>query len=612
MTSYFSRTFPAFLAAGLCTLPGLPAGAQSDVSECLLLPRSACVETLNTGLARHEDSMPDPNAQTLARLQRVMALVAGQRPDLAEDILEDLPTETRDFAIVEIMAFAASEWTQRGQTLLLQIENPQFYSTARGYYIESVVAEAGLDAALQELEDTNRLEQRLGSPGVLALADALASRGRLQDALEIIQQGAADDEVQYNTQLNALVVGLINDGSVADAESILTYFRDPVRQSIATSAVAAALSMNGGTAQADAAFSQALATMAAVDSPEARFCVFDSLLRNAVDADRADWAVAAARNVSPLPADLAVALGMIVERGAGRLTEDQWRPIVHEAIALLEGQCMATPAARGRLDNSWSQLAFAAARAGDPILALSLNARISDPGWQAQDLSLMISNLIDDSKLQTAFDLLPRLTDMDMRAQGYILLAEVADFSGMTVLGEEAIRMAYALVDGSNHVWLSDETIGNLAQYEARMGNFQGAEMRIRGLTNSELQARAHIINLGFAAVNGSQGDFETYLAIVQNEIDAIPDVGLQHELLRRLAMELIAAGRAEPALNLAGAIEEGTAKDVFLSNVTAILLSHREFALADEAITGMSDPGLRDMQQHQVLLAALRASFSE
>lgn len=611
MASDIPKTCLVFSMAGFLTFSALPASAQTSVSECLLAPAAVCTEMLIDALVGLESAMADPDAQALARLQRVTTFLVSERPDLAETVLDDLPAQTRDFAIVEIMANAGEDAVPRGERLLPRIANADFFSAARDHHITNVIATSGPEAALRALEATGRMDHPIGPAGSLALADALASQGRLQDALDILRQGAENAD-QFDALLGDLVDQRLDDGAVADAQSLLIHLRDPARVSIATGAIAAALMNEGQAAQADAAFNQALTTMATIDSAERRFVLFDRLLRVSMNTGRPDWAVASARIAGSDPTDFTDALGMIVARGAGHLADDQWHPIVTEAIRVLEGQIISSPLDQNRHDNSWSQLAIAVAQAGDPAWAVELIARISDPDWRMQDLDLLISDLIDASQLRAAFELLPLVEDVNRQAQGYILLARVADFSGTSTLAEDAITAAYGLVEGPDRGLVDDRTISLLAQYEGRLGRFEAAEMRIRGLADSELRAIGHVINLQFAATNGSQDDLEAYLEIARSEIDDIPDVELQRHFLRRLALALIVAGHPEPALDLADAVDAGGGRDVFLSNVALILLSYQEYALAEEAIADLSDQGVRDMHRHQLLLAALRASLSQ
>ncbi|WP_461458202.1 hypothetical protein [Parasphingorhabdus sp.] len=445
--------------------------------------------------------------------------------------------------------------------------------------------------------------------GVYQLSHALALKGRLDDALELVQNSSDGDENHEGMVLESLVMTLIDKGRIADATKIMAYIKAPLWEATAKSRVAAELSKNGHMADAEKLFGQARRKMAALNHPEDRFRIFESFTRSAIAGGRLDFALKAVDDVSSFPNYRAAALQTIFDIGAGKLDQIEWRPIADELISLHVKQPRNVQMAAERWNNDWRRLATAVAVSGDSKLATSLVQRIPDKDVQQAAMDTIAIILIHSMRFQEAVSVLQLQSNRDRQVQGYIRLSQIADNYGQSAVAEKAISTAIGLVEGPDFVPVSDSTVSMLARYESRIGQYEKAETRLRHVQDKEVQVRARIANFGFAATHGSQDDYNRYLKIARRAVYTVESGKVKSQLLRELASQLVYAGRSEPIFDLAKTIHESAERDRFLLNMAYVFSGYQQFVPAKKVVSEISDPDMRMVEEHRLLLAVLRAS---
>lgn len=607
-------TICAFLAAAGFALTSHTAQAKTSVANCLESQDAACVDVLNVRLEEVENAMQDPEDEAVAKLGRVTALALLRRLDLAANALDSMPGNSgnpafKDSAIVAIISVPAENPVERGRRLLSRIVSPEYYETARAAYIINLVRTSDVDTALQELVATNRPGEPMRYVGVYQLSHALALKGRLDDALELVQNSSDGDENHEGMVLESLVMTLIDKGRIADATKIMAYIKAPLWEATAKSRVAAELSKNGHMADAEELFGQARRKMAALDHPEDRFRIFESFTRSAIAGGRLDFALKAVDDVSSFPNDRAAALQTIFDIGAGKLDQIEWRPIADELISLHVKQPRNVQMAAERWNNDWRRLATAVAVSGDSKLATSLVQRIPDKDVQQAAMDTIAIILIHSMRFQEAVSVLQLQSNRDRQVQGYIRLSQIADNYGQSAVAEKAISTAIGLVEGPDFVPVSDSTVSMLARYESRIGQYEKAEIRLRHVQDKEVQVRARIANFGFAATHGSQDDYNRYLKIARRAVYTVESGKVKSQLLRELASQLVYAGKSEPIFDLAKKIDESAERDRFLLNMAYVFSGYQQFVPAKKVVSEISDPDMRMVEEHRLLLAVLRAS---
>ncbi|WP_108812382.1 hypothetical protein [Sphingorhabdus sp. Alg231-15] len=605
----------ALAATGLVFFSG-NLQAETGVRECLLTPSNTCVDRLNTRLNDLETGMQNTSVQSLLKLRRVSALVFWRKFDLAEAIVNAIPTDARntilkDSALVAIVSVSHEDPPGRARRLLAQIESAEYYEIARANYIANLARASDPETALQALAATNRPNKPLKYVAVGELSQGLALDGRLQEAVALIRNGTGNDEGREGSYLSFLVINELDQGRITNAEKLLTDIRDPFWKAIARSEIAGALAKTGKMAEAEKWFHQAQREMANLEQPDRRFRVFETFARSAVTGQRLDLAANAVGGVGNFPIDQATALSRIVEIAAGKVTQSEWRPIADRAISLLMKLEVSSEATRIRRDSGWSRLADAVAMAGDPKLAARLTKKISDKKWQDHNLAQIVRTSTHSSQFQEALDLLELQTDWDKRVQGYISLAQVAENSGHKDLAKESLVTAIGLIEGPEFVPVNETTISHLARYESRAGQYERAEMRLRHVKDKELQIRGRIFNLDMAATHGSKDDYDRYFAIAREAIETIESTDRQVLFLQILASQLISVGKTQPALEFGRSIEKGCARDRFLESTASLMVDHQLFSPAQKLISEISDPVKRAAQEHQMVLNALRLSLA-
>ncbi len=607
-------TICLFLAATSFALLGGTAQAQNSIASCLESQDAACVDVLNARLAQIENAMQDPEDEAVAKLGRVTALALLRRMDLAEVAVDSMPDNSsnpafKDSAIVAIVSVPAQDSVERGRLMLSRILSREYYETARAAYIINLIRTSDVDTALQELVATNQPGEPMRYVGVYQLSHALALKGRLDDARELILNSGQGDENHEGMMLESLVMTLIDKGRIADATKLLTYIKAPLWEATAKSRVAAELSKNGHMADAEELFDQARRKMAALDQPEDRFRIFESFTRSAVAGGRLDFALKAVDDVSNFPADRAAALQTILDIGAGKLGQTEWRPIADELISLHANQPRKVQMSAERWNNDWRRLATAVAVSGDSKLATSLVQRIPDKDVQQAAMDTIAIILIHTMRFQEAFAVLPLQSDRDRQVQGYVRLSQIADNYGQSAVAEKAISTAIGIVEGPDFLPVSDSTVSMLARYESRTGQYEEAELRLQHIEDQEIQVRARIANFGFAATHGSQDDYNRYLKIARRAVYAVESEKVKSQLLRELASQLVYAGKSEPIFGLAKTIEESAERDRFLLNMAYVFSGYQQFVPAKKVVSEISDPAMRMAEEHRLLLAVLRAS---
>lgn len=589
--------------------------AETDVASCLEAPNSACFDPLNTGLDAIESGMSDPDAEGLAKLKRATALAASGKLDLAQEVVDAMPDSAsnrgfRDSAILAMLSAVQSEPQVSGRNFLSQITAPEYYETARGIYIANLLRMADLDTVMQEMVDTNQPNQPMKYVAVRELSEALADAGRLREAVQLIGRSAPNDDGMKDMQLETLVSNLLYRGSVANAGKVLAEINDPYWQIIAKSGVARALATDGNMADAEVLFHEAEAAIAGIAEPKRRLRAFQSFAHVALAGGRADLAGQMAEKASTTAADHAHLLTVILGIGSKRLKETELHSITETAISLLQKNADSSAALPDH-NYGWGNLATKVAMAGDLSLAVSLIQRISDETWRQQALKDVISSLAYNSHFQDALDLLPLQKNGDMQVQGYLLISQLAKSAGQKAMAEKSFSVAVGLVEGPEFVTVNEATVGKLAQYESAIGEYDVAERRLRHLTDEDIRTRGRIVNFGLAAEKGSQGDYDTYLNIARDAVGAIDSPDLQRRLLQRLALTLVHAGKAETLPELALTIKADSERDKFLLTMTVIMTNYQMLVPIRELIPEFADPAQRALAEHELLLAALRASLA-
>ncbi len=607
-------TICAFLAAAGFALAGDTAQAQTSVANCLESQDAACVDVLNARLEEIENAMQDSEDQAVAKLGRVTALALLRRLDLAEAAVDSMPDNSsnpafKDSAIVAIISVPAQDAVERGRLLLSRIVSPEYYETARAAYIINLIRTSDVDTALQELVATNQPGAPMKYVGVYQLAHALALKDRPDDALELVLNSSQGDEHYEGMVLESLVMGLIDKDRVPDAIKLLTHIKAPFWEAAAKSRVAAELSKNGHMADAEELFAQARLKMASLDKPEDRFRIFESFTRSAIAGGRLDFALKAVDDVSSFPADRAAALQTILDIGAGKLDQTEWRPIAHELISLRATQPRKVQMPAERWNNDWRRLATAVAVSGDSKLATNLVQRIPDKDVQQAAMDTIAIILIHSMRFQEAVAVLQLQPNRDRQVQGYIRLSQIADNYGQSAVAEKAIWTAIGLVEGPDFVPVSDSTVSMLARYESRTGQYEEAELRLQHIEDQEIQVRARIANFGFAATHGSQDDYNRYLKIARRAVYTVESGKVKSQLLTELASQLVYAGKSEPIFDLAKTIDESAERDRFLLNMAYVFSGYQQFVPAKKVVSEISDPAMRAVEEHRLLLAVLRAS---
>lgn len=611
MTINFRLIIGVVLATSVSITFESPARAQETVGACLSTPNEACITVLNDDLAAREQSLPSGQERVFAQFFRVSTFVAGNRPDLAEAILDEIPANVRDSPLFEIVAFSKDDVLERGQRLLPLIKSHEYYTTARGHYIENLVDAVDLETVMAELVATDRYGEPITFTHALALAQALAVGGRVDDAIGIVALGTLDNERYQGPHLHGVITSLLAVGKLADAERVIDQIKAPMWRAIAKGDLARALHESGATVEATAFFAQSRDEMATLELPNQRLHVYGKVMEAAIDVGRFDFAVDAARDVSTFPIDHAFALAGLLEYVGEDLQQSRWQPVVDQVVTLLDSQPNRIEGTQSQQNDTLSRVSCVVAMAGDIDQAVNLNRRITDTDWRDFDLEKISMQLFSQGNLEGAFALLAGQRDFDKQAQGYIQLSKLAAAVGNTALAQSAIAAAMELVDGPERVSVGEETIVSLANYEASIGRFQDAAIRLRDLSDIELQAKGHIAQLGFAAAIGSREEYENHLAAIRAELDGIEDHRLRHALLDDLVLELIYAGKSEPIVELVFTIRENTIRDTLLQNAGHLLTNKEQFSAALVVVSQISDSALRAMQEHNVLLGALRVSLA-
>jgi hypothetical protein len=582
---------------------------------CLSQPGPECIGILNVEIAARIIDMPPGDARNEARLQHAYVLAEGGAFEIsavvAAALVTEGDTERADFALLEIVRGASIAQTERVPRLLAQMTSECMRAIAREDFVVSLARRGQLDRASAELAAISEMAKFLPYAGIRALSIGLADAGRLEEALDLIATLASHDPLHHDSLLLDLTKQRLASDAIAEAEAILERFRDPWWQAFASVDIAAALLAAGQRTRGEQMFSAARAVMAGHEDPGQRVFMFVPFAAAAISAERVDLAVDAAPDVGSFPIDHANALRMIVEVGAGTLTEVAWRPLADRAASLISETADDTAEGRARQDRALADLAMAVAMAGGGELSMNLAGRISDPVLRDDQVDNVVTSQIDADRLDEALGLLPAQQDWNKQARGFILVARAAFARGQEDLATQAYNELLALAEGPEWVPLDEITLEQLVELEGEMGHHEVAATRLHFFEDDDTRARASIVHARHAANSASDEVYADAFEMAVQSIHLEGDSTRREQLLSMLGFHLIDSTRRSDALALASRFETDQARDDYLAIAVTALNIRGDHMTAVEASWLIADPTLRVANEQAVLRAALLAALT-
>jgi tetratricopeptide (TPR) repeat protein len=582
---------------------------------CLSQPGPECIGILNVEIAARINDMTPGDARKEARLQHACILAEGGAFDRSEVVAAALvaegDTERADFALLEIVRGASIAQTERVPRLLAQMTSERMRAIAREDFVVSLARLGQLERASAELAAISEMAMSLPYAGIQALSTGLADAERLEEALDLIATRASHDPFHHDSLLLDLTKQRLASDAIAEAEAILERFRDPWWQAFASVDIAAALLAAGQRTRGEQMFSAARAVMAGQEDPGQRVFMFGPFAAAAISAERVDLAVDAAPDVGSFPIDHANALRMIVEVGAGTLTEVAWRPLAERAVSLISESADDTAEGRSRQDRALADLAMAVAMAGGGELSMNLAGRISDPVLRDDQVDNVLTSQIDAERLDEALRLLPAQQDWNKQARGFILVARAAFARGQEDLATQAYNEVLALAEGPEWVPLDEITLAQLVELEGEMGRHAVAATRLHFLEDDDTRARAAIVHARLAANSASDDVYADALEMALRSVHLESDTARRERRLSMLGVNLIDSIRRSDALALASRFETDEARDDYLANAVTALNVRGDRETAIEASWLITDATLREAKEQAVLRAALLAALT-
>ncbi|RMA42484.1 hypothetical protein [Rhodophyticola porphyridii] len=589
--------------------------AQTGIETCLAAPGPACVDLIAAALVELEKATVDPDRRAWAQLQLAGALAEGGQFDAAEQVLarmEDPPTSPgiSDTAILNVITFLDAESLDRGLALLDQISDDGIHAIARAQHIAYLVEHGHLERAFADVVATDRSGLPLGFVGLDKLAVALIEADQIDTALRLVVENIPDDLSRRGALLRGLVVNRLDAGEITVAQDLMAHIVDPTWRIISNAQIGEALAQTGEMAAAEEAFALARSDLAALPNPDQRYYVFEAFARATLSAGRSDLAIAAISDVSTYRFDQVDAYDILAQMALSRGLDIDFNALLRVAMDTLE----AGPSDGGdiglRFDDHLGRLARTMAMSGDIDRAVDTLARIRDDERRTQDFSNVALSLVNTNQFEEALALLSTLEDLEAQARGLISLARAADLQGNADVSARARGIVLGLVEGPEWVPLSDYAISRLAELESSQGYYAIAENRLRFLEDTNLQRWGRIANLGFAALNGTPEEFQTYLAIAQEAVADLPDPADRQQLTSNLVIQLVYADRIDEALRIAHATEDAAARDAVFVTLASALSGNRNLTLAMAAADSVADPIQRQTYQRLVWISALRQSL--
>lgn len=602
------------VAATLFLTPGT-LHAQTVPSQCLSAPDATCFDVLNTRLAAIEATMTDPDERTRVRqMWRAQILAASGRLDAAEALAATLDPTIKDDALILIMQELGPETQHRGRRLLSMIaQNTYEYELARAYYLENLAKTTDFDQLMAEFTATKGNGGKLDSFKVLiVMLQKATEAGQTDAAIRLIETETTDNATDFQT----LAFELAMAGKFDYSERVIAKIQDQDLRFRNLTNIAEIAGKAGNTAKAVDLLVKALDETVTFDDYDEREWAFTGFTQAALSAGRIDLAVGAIPDmIGTSPRDVAYARIIIMETAVAKAPETEWQPLLEDTIKLLEeslrGGALLTED-QDKADTNWSALAMLVAQSGDPDRAKTLIARIPNKKRQNEELSSIAFHLTADRLFSAALAIISDMTDSDIQVQRLIGLAMRAHDEGQTEIRDAAYNRALGLIEGPEHINVSESTFATLAHYEANIGAYERADTRLTYVADLILKIYGHIANVESAANFGTAEELDQYIAKVQEAIALIPSPDERKSWTEALFGMLGQIGKYDAALAAIDKVSSNPQeRDALLEYLFESPTNDAHLVQALAATEAIASGPIRQQAEHKVLLRALQLTLT-
>ena len=605
------------MAAALASGSSLETDAQHDSEQCVIKTDPACVDVLISRITKSQVAMPNASDVAMSQMQLAFVLARYQRLNEAEAVIDSIaPTlpdsKIKDLAIANVIDQLDENSIPRATRLISQVNDPYYYEMARAHYVSILAKTNDLDVAVGAVDATNRANQPIHESGLIPLVKALLADGRLETAWAVVDDHAAD--AARWPALDVIVKDRLAAWEFDAARTTVSRMGESPWRAISTARLALALAQYGKAAEAKDAFAQARHLLGQISDMDSQREALQGFAEAAIDAGEVDLTLLTAQDVARDPIDhvstlLQVADLLVNNPNPG--TRIKWRSVIDAAIARLESVPARGDEFDDLINDRWNEISSVVEQGGEPQRAADLLERIADQPRREQALQSLVHYLSATGQLQPALQILSHQSDGDRRVQGYLRVAKKAISTGDRDSEKQATREAIGLIEGPNHIEVSDETILLLAQLEAEAGDFEIASRRLRFTRGMDLQARGRILLMKHTR-NSSAEQYAKYLMQARDAIENVENPLKRQSLLELLTGILIEGGKCADAIGIVREVADPANREQLNRSISMRFLVTNRLGMAYTTAGEISDPSQRRGRQVLVLLAALERSLIE
>ncbi len=561
--------------------------------------------------------MPNASDVAMSQMQLAFVLARYQRLNEAEAVIDSIaPTlpdsKIKDLAIANVIDQLDENSIPRATRLISQVNDPYYYEMARAHYVSILAKTDDLDVAVGAVDATNRANQPIHESGLIPLVKALLADGRLETAWAVVDDHAAD--AARWPALDVIVKDRLAAWEFDAARTTVSRMGESPWRAISTARLALALAQYGKAAEAKDAFAQARHLLGQISDMDSQREALQGFAEAAIDAGEVDLTLLTAQDVARDPIDhvstlLQVADLLVNNPNPG--TRIKWRSVIDAAIARLESVPARGDEFDDLINDRWNEISSVVEQGGEPQRAADLLERIADQPRREQALQSLVHYLSATGQLQPALQILSHQSDGDRRVQGYLRVAKKAISTGDRDSEKQATREAIGLIEGRNHIEVSDETILLLAQLEAEAGDFEIASRRLRFTRGMDLQARGRILLMKHTR-DSSAEQYAKYLMQARDAIENVENPLKRQSLLELLTGILIEGGKCADAIGIVREVADPANREQLNRSISMRFLVTNRLGMAYTTAGEISDPSQRRGRQVLVLLAALERSLIE